>query len=302
MNARANRPCVSRLSVLCVALLTLTLAACGGESLRSRIDSVITRLDAAVVRLGDELDRGQLRNAELIRQYADQVRSARPEMRELVDVLAREGTRQGTLYSTLKTRLDDVRAALPDPGARDEAYVATVDELNSLAGAVDPGEFNRALADPLNVLADLSDGALPRVDAISASASQRANGATDLGPGSQLVGNPHYGQWRANSSGTSFWVWYGQFALMRSLIGGRASATAPGRAAATTATTTTTAAATTPLPRPANVKPRWTPPRGANSHPKAERSAAPMRDSGRAPQAAWRGRSLPRPARVRAPA
>ena len=170
--------------------------------------------------LADDLDAGRLRNAELIRQYADRVRDSRPDLRDLVDVLAREGTRNGTMYQSLHTRLDDVRKALPDTSARDEAYVGVVDELNSLARAVVPAEFDRALADPLNVIADLSDGALPRVDAISAAASQRANGATDLGVGSQLVGNPNYGQWRTDSSGTSFWVWYGQFALMRDLIGG----------------------------------------------------------------------------------
>lgn len=207
-------------ALLGIALLALGLGACSGESLRSRIDAAIVRLDAAVARLGDDLDAGRLRNAELMRQYADRVRDARPDLRDLVDVLAREGTRDGTIYRSLETRLDDVRKALPDTGARDQAYAGAVDELNSLARAVVPSEFDRALADPLNVLADLSDGALPRVDAISAAASQRANGATDLGVGSQLVGNPNYGQWRTDSSGTSFWVWYGQFALMRDLIGG----------------------------------------------------------------------------------
>ena len=217
-----HRPPTTRVAVhaIAVALLAFGLGACSGESLRSRIDAAIPRIDSAIARLGSELDKGQLRNAQLIRQYADHVRQAKPELRQLVDVLAREGTRDGALYRGLKTRLDDASAGLPDRGARDQAYAGAVDELNSLAGAVDPGEFDRALADPLNVLADLSDGALPRVDAISATASQRANGTTDLAPGSQLVGNPNYGQWRSDSGGNSFWVFYGQFALMRSLLGG----------------------------------------------------------------------------------
>ena len=149
-------------AALGIVLLALGLGACSGESLRSRIDAAIVRLDAAVARLGDDLDAGRLRNAELMRQYADRVRDARPDLRDLVDVLAREGTRAGTIYRSLETRLDDVRKALPDAGARDEAYAGAVDELNSLARAVVPAEFDRALADPLNVLADLSDGALPR--------------------------------------------------------------------------------------------------------------------------------------------
>lgn len=208
------------LRAVSVVLLAAMLAGCGGESVRMRVDAALARLDQAVERLGTELDSGSLRNGALIGQYAAQVKAAKPELDALVGVLAREATRDGTLFRSLVARLGDARAALPPPDAADEAYRATVEEINSLAAATDPGEFNRALADPLNVLADLSGGTLPRVDAISADASKRANSATDLGPGSQLVGNPHYGQWRTDSGGSSFWVWYGQFALMRDLLGG----------------------------------------------------------------------------------
>lgn len=38
-------------------------------------------------------------------------------------------------------------------------------------------------------------------------------------PGYQYVGNPQYGEWRTNSSGTSFWAFYGQYALMRDMFG-----------------------------------------------------------------------------------
>ena len=201
-------------------LLVTTLWGCGDGDIRTRVDAAINRVESALARLGSELDGGQLRNAELIRQYASHVREAKPELSNLVLVLAREATRDGTLYRGLETRLKELKAALPEPGARAEAYVEAANELASLTDAVDPTEFNRALADPLNVLADLSAGALPRVDAVAASDSRRANNAADLGPGSQLVGNPHYGQWRTDSGGNSFWVWYGQFALIRDLLGG----------------------------------------------------------------------------------
>ena len=36
-------------------------------------------------------------------------------------------------------------------------------------------------------------------------------------PGYHYVGNPHYGHW---GGGGSFWVFYGQYAMMRSLMGG----------------------------------------------------------------------------------
>ena len=201
-------------------LLVLGLAGCGDSGLHERVVAATARVEAAVERLGTELDNGGLRNAALIKQYAAKVTDAKPDVRDLARVLEREATRHGTLYQSLASRMQEVRAGLPASGSRREDYVPVADELNRLAAAADPAEFNRALGDPLNVLADLSDGALPRVDAVSASASRSANRAGDFGPGSQLVGNPHYGRWRTDSGGNSFWVWYGQFALIRDLLGG----------------------------------------------------------------------------------
>ncbi len=39
-------------------------------------------------------------------------------------------------------------------------------------------------------------------------------------PGYQQVGDERYGQWRQDSSGRSFWEFYGQYALLRDVIGG----------------------------------------------------------------------------------
>jgi hypothetical protein len=36
---------------------------------------------------------------------------------------------------------------------------------------------------------------------------------------SQYVGNEKYGNWRTNSDGTSFWEFYGQYAMMSSMLG-----------------------------------------------------------------------------------
>ena len=196
--------------------LLLLVAGCGGSA--RQIEKNLPVAETAVNRLGEQLDRGRIRNASLIDRYARAVVSVKPEVRELTDILAREGTRKGNLYQGLVTRLDDAKRQVGSGGSSQERDVLLV-EIGRIVQAADFAEFNRALGDPLNVLADLSDGALPRVDALSAGASARANNAADLGVGRQLVGNPHYGHWQTGSGG-SFWVWYGQFALMRSLIGG----------------------------------------------------------------------------------
>lgn len=38
-------------------------------------------------------------------------------------------------------------------------------------------------------------------------------------PGYQYVGNEKYGQWKTGEDGSSFWVWYGKYAMMRSIFG-----------------------------------------------------------------------------------
>ena len=206
---------------LLISLACLALAGCdSGAAVRAQLEGDLARVEHAVGNLGRELDRGSIRNAALLGTYAAWIAEAKPDVRPLADALAREGTRDGTLYRGIARRFAAVRDSFPEPGADVAAYAPAVEELARLAAAADPEEFNRALADPLNVLADLSEGALPRVDAASAAASRTANAAEDLGPGSQLVGNPNYGEWQTGAGGASFWVWYGQFALIRDLLGG----------------------------------------------------------------------------------
>ena len=202
-------------------MAALLLVGCDGSGqVRAQAQSGLAAVAAATARLGEDLDRNRLSNAVLIGQYAKDVARRKPELAELAALLGREGTRAGTLYEGLLTRVEDVRRTMPPEDAGADAYVQIAVELRSLAEAAAPAEFNLALTDPLNVLADLSEGALPRVGAISKEASRRANDAANLGAGGQLVGNPNYGQWRTDGGGNSFWVWYGQFALMRDLLGG----------------------------------------------------------------------------------
>lgn len=201
-------------------VLALGLIGCGDGGVRAQVDGVLNRLDQSLARLGNALDGDDLRNAKLIKRYAAEVGAAKPDIEDLAAVLALEATRRGTLFQGLESRLQDVRGRLPEAGAPAAAYADVAEELDSLSGALAIDEFNDALADPLNVLADLSDGQLPRVDAAPASATRRANAATNFGPGSQLVGNPSYGRWQTDSGGSSFWVWYGQYALIRDLLGG----------------------------------------------------------------------------------
>ena len=208
---------MTRNRMACVVLPMLVLvAACGGS--QRLVEKNLPVAENAVSRLGEQLDRGRIRNAALIKSYASRVANSNPEIADLARVLAKEGTRDGNLYQGLTTRVDDAKRQAGTSTSAQEREIL-LNELGRIAQAADFDEFNRALTDPLNVLADLSGGSLPRVDSLSANAAAAANKTADLGVGSQLVGNPHYGHWQSGSGG-SFWVWYGQFALMRDLMGG----------------------------------------------------------------------------------
>ena len=53
--------------------------------------------------------------------------------------------------------------------------------------------------------------------------SKGPDGTVDLNehpPGYQQVGNERYGQWRNDERGNSFWVFYGQYAMLSHMVGG----------------------------------------------------------------------------------
>jgi hypothetical protein len=187
--------------------VAVVLAGCG-DNFPEMVGQRQAQVAAQVKQLGISLDAGRLRNANIIKQYAILVERERPDVLKLTRELAREGTTSGLAYGSLKQRLEKVNRS-----PRDEKQAgAAFEDLQRVAAAADVVVFNDSLIDVVNVLADLSNGKLPRMQ-VSQSEPKSAQGA-----GSHLVGNPRYGRWQRNSSGQSFWAFYGQYALMRSLF------------------------------------------------------------------------------------
>ncbi|MBT1444558.1 hypothetical protein KJI95_08445 [Shewanella sp. JM162201] len=164
-----------------------------------------------IAALGELLDKGEVRNATLIRHYSERIKAADPSLAPIVDALEKDGGR-GPLYQNLERRL----AESEDPNRFSDNSLRLA-ETENLYQAADPALYNDMLSDPLNALADMSGGTLPRVSAISREAEIAATG-DDLGAGSQLIGNPAYGEWQTPSDGTSFWAWYGMYAMFSNLI------------------------------------------------------------------------------------
>ncbi|MCU4675164.1 hypothetical protein N7931_05910 [Catenovulum sp. 2E275] len=183
------------------------------DPLDAKIENQIQFSQMQIQKLAQRIESGQIRNANLIKQYAAHLQNQKPQMQTIVNEMARDATTSGPLYTSL---LDRYQSAAQQPQLF-QSKEERLAELENIYEAASPELFNDALSDPLNVLADLSGGELPRVNAVSRAASLQANQAEDFGAGSQLVGNPAYGQWSTGSNGMSFWEWYGMYALFSNL-------------------------------------------------------------------------------------
>lgn len=201
-----------KIKLLVIFCFSLLVTGCGDER-QERIDTNIISAEYLIDNLGASLDNNNIRNAMLLNQYASLLSVDKPELTPLLEQLSRDATRDGPTYLGLLQRLKTLREQ-PQVIGDIEAQLY---ETEVLIEASDPALFNDALSDPINVIADMSDGKLARINAISQQQSLSANGAEDNGAGSQLVGNPGYGQWQSNSSGMSFWQWYGMYSMFSAI-------------------------------------------------------------------------------------
>ena len=196
-----------------IMLMLVFFALLGGCS--DPLDDAITNLtqtnESKLKTLERQLIGKQIRNATLIGEYAPILEKSRPELSPLIKQLVLDSTPEGPMYQGLKKRVADSVVASNFVSKDEQAQ-----ELTNISEALSPVLFNDALSDVVNVLADMSNGALARVNALSQQQSQQANSSEDFGVGSQLVGNPNYGTWN-NNNGMSFWEWYGMYALISNL-------------------------------------------------------------------------------------
>lgn len=206
------------LYMLFVSLILLSGCTSQEERWSRELEALQRESARQLERLESHLALGHLRNAGLLTLYAQHIKATRPEMAEIADALARDATSKGPLFQGLKARLEDAGAQIKTTPARGEAAVNELaGELQSIQTAAKPDVFNAALSDPVNVLADMSGGELGHVEATAAEALQQSRNVKDFGAGSQLIGNPNYGHWQQRSDGTSFWEFYGMYALLSNL-------------------------------------------------------------------------------------
>ena len=200
---------------------SLVLIGCSSEQdkWQKQLDQQAVISDAKIERLKQHIDAGHIANTSLLSQYAEIIRQDNPELGELSSALAQDASPNGPIIRALESRLSDAKSDINQVVTMGHEQVNKVyQELTAIEAGAAPDTYGMMLSDPINVLADMSQGKLARVAALSAEASARINDAEDFGPGSQLVGNPQYGSWQTNSSGNSFWHWYGQYAFFSSMF------------------------------------------------------------------------------------
>lgn len=193
-------------------ILSLTLAGCGDDR-PQQIEKYQQLAQQRLTNLTQVLSQNKLQNGYILKQYADNLARQNRELAPLAQQLALDASPTGPLIEALQQRLQQ---------SYDASNFVDLDqqlsEVENIYQAADPAQFNDMLSDPVNVIADMSQGSLARVNAISKQAEQLANSAEDFGAGSQLVGNPTYGQWQTDSGGMSFWAWYGMYSMFSNLF------------------------------------------------------------------------------------
>lgn len=213
---RTNMSIKYKLTLSVIIWMSLILMGCS-DPIKEKINQQIPITEKRIQQLAQSLDNNQIRNASLIKQYADIITEKKPSLSPLIEEFKKDATSNGPMFKGLQERITLVKE---QPGMFDSNQ-AIYEELLNIYQASDPLLFSDALSDPLNVLADMSDGELPRINSLSKSQSKNANNAQDFGTGEQLIGNPSYGSWQTGSNGMSFWAWYGMYSMMGDLLGRR---------------------------------------------------------------------------------
>lgn len=175
-----------------------------GDEVKKLVAATEQQLNTLESNLADK----KLKNALILTAYAERLKTLKPEFVSLADQLEKDASSTGPGVTALKTRLEKVKTSPSSVG--DGSKEALVRELMVLQNAADSNRYNDFLLEDINVIAGLSGGALP---VIAPPQGQK----TEVG--SQLVGNPTYGQWQQRD-GMSVWEWYGAYSMLRDLVGG----------------------------------------------------------------------------------
>ena len=138
--------------------LFLILSGCS-DPVKEQITQQIPVTEQRIAQLANALESGDIRNATLIKEYAEHISDKKPELNQLTNEFLKDTTTKGPMYKSLVDRLNTAKNQPQMFGSEQARF----EELINIYQAADPVLYSDALSDPLNVLADMSGGELPRV-------------------------------------------------------------------------------------------------------------------------------------------
>jgi len=153
----------------------------------------------------------QLPNAIIVHKYAKWIKQNKPDFADVAELIEKEATSEA---KAIKDKQDE----LVEASRKYHSYTNPSQALDQeiLEKAIRVKEFatdyNNILLDSVNVLAGLSDGKLPKFDVPERDPTE------NVVPIAEYVGNPSYGTWKQDSSGHSFWEWYGMYSMFNNLF------------------------------------------------------------------------------------
>ena len=204
--------------IFVVIILASFLAACGGSPQIDRKTKLKRQIDAsynvAVNRFGQltqSLKNGTMTNAIILKSYKKAALKKKPEHKDIINVLASEGTINGPTYVAIKARIAEATKLIPTSLDNIESGFNLNQEFQNIAAASE--DYDAMLVDAINVLADFTGGDLPKLRELE----YEGEAASSEPAGSEYVGNSNYGQWKQSSNGSSFWVFYAQYAMFSAL-------------------------------------------------------------------------------------
>ena len=222
------RAVLSRTTLLVLLLCVLGACTSQDDKWLKALQENYRLTEQATHKLGLHLDTGHLKNAELLKSYAQVALEGNPASKPIITTLASNASTDGPMYKGLIQRLNDINKSLQvfenaGKSLSQEQVKSVSSELHSIAIAARVSNFDSMLIDPINVIAGMSGGKLAKVSELAYEgaineSSTLTNESSTAPVGSELVGNPTYGSWQTDSSGSSFWAFYGQYALLSRLF------------------------------------------------------------------------------------
>lgn len=186
---------------------------CGATfSLREEKDYAVLSQEASdqLAQLTQSIQNHQLHYGAILQSYATLLALQKPEIRPLIQQLSMLLTPESPALLKLRQQLAEASTLYESGIQAEEIKAFTLLEEVRKQSQLD--YYDRTLIDVINVLADLSEGTLTRIQPQEAVISSQEFSAA------QLVGNPLYGTWKEHN-GTSLWEWYATYAMLGSLLG-----------------------------------------------------------------------------------